>query len=102
VESGLSTESESHRADVFVGEVEKLVGDLGLEDKQRLEELLRELSVGLRGIGRSLEERRTQWVNRTWEELRQLMCNRSSGLSHAEVGGGAAEELDQWIHDFVR
>jgi hypothetical protein len=42
VESGLSTESESPRADVFVGEVDKLIEDLFLEeDKQRLEELLR-------------------------------------------------------------
>jgi hypothetical protein len=44
VETGLSTESEGRRADVFVGEVK------GLEDKQHLEELLRELSMGLRGI----------------------------------------------------
>jgi hypothetical protein len=46
VEADLSTESESRRTDVFVGEVEKSVK--GLEDDQRVEELLRELSVGLR------------------------------------------------------
>jgi hypothetical protein len=39
--------------------------------------------------------------NRTWEELRQLMCERSTGPSHVDVGGGAAQIADDWIRTSV-
>jgi hypothetical protein len=57
-----AAEPGNRRADAFVGVVDYLVE--GLDDKQRLGELLRDLSVGLRGIRRTLEERKTQWVDR--------------------------------------
>jgi hypothetical protein len=40
-------------------------------------------------------------VNRTWEELKQLMCERSSGPIHVVVGGSAAQEADEWIRTSV-
>jgi hypothetical protein len=52
---------ESRHAEGRDGEVEKSVE--GQDDEGHLEVLLRELNMGLRGVKRTLEERRVQWVD---------------------------------------
>jgi hypothetical protein len=40
-------------------------------------------------------------LNQIWEELKELMCERSSGPSHVVDGGGAAQKVDEWIRTSV-
>jgi hypothetical protein len=40
-------------------------------------------------------------VNRTWGELRQLMCEGSSGPSYVDLGWSDAQEADEWIRTSV-
>jgi hypothetical protein len=40
-------------------------------------------------------------LNQIYEELRRLMCERSSGPSRIVVGGGVAQQRDEWIRTSV-